>query len=116
MNRKIKDRVKACTACQQSKVYRHVVSPIASAKMPDARFDTIHANLCGLFPECQGFSYLLVCIDRFSRFVTAYPLRNAKSESVVLGINSFVSMFGQMRILRVDNGVQWNSTLFREYV
>ena len=116
MNRKIKDRVKACTACQQSKVYRHVVSPIASAKMPDARFDTIHADLCGPFPECQGFSYLLVCIDRFSRFVTAYPLRNAKSESVVLGINSFVSMFGQMRILRVDNGVQWNSTLFREYV
>ena len=116
MNRKIKDRVKACTACQQSKVYRHVISPTASVKMPDDRFDTIHADLCGPFPDCQGFSYLLVCIDRFSRFVTAYPMRNAKSEFVVLGINSFVSMFGQMLILRVNYGVQWNSTLFREYV
>ena len=116
MCRKITDRVRACTGCQRSKVYRHVVSPVTSCKMPSARFDTVHADLCGPYPECQGFSYLLVCIDRFSRFVTAYPLRNIQTESVIIGMNAYISTFGQMRVLRVDNGVQWTSNLFKNYV
>ena len=69
IRRKIRYRVRACTGCQTSKVYRQVVSPIVSRKMPTARLDTVHAELCGPYPKCQGFFYLLVCIDRFSRFV-----------------------------------------------
>ena len=115
MKRKIGDRVRACTACQRTKVVRHVVSPIASAKMPKSRFTTVHADLCGPYPECQGFSYLLVCIDRFTRFVSVYPLRNLRTESAIIGINSHVATFGQMQTLRVDNGVQWTSKLFRDY-
>ena len=62
MRRKIGDRVRAGTGCQRSKVYCHVVSPIASCKVPTVRLDTVHADLCGPYPECQGFSYLLVYI------------------------------------------------------
>ena len=61
------------------------------------------------------FSNLLVCIDRFTRFISVYPLRNLKTESVIIGINSFISTFGQMQHLRVENGVQWTSKLFRDY-
>ena len=84
--------------------------------MPTARLDTVHADLCGPYSECQGFSYLLVCIDRFSRFVTAYPLLNIQTESVIIGMNAYMSTFGQTRVLRVDNGVQWTSNLFKDYV
>ena len=115
INRKIRDRVRSCEACQKTKVYRHVISPIAPAKMPATRFSTVHADLCGPYPECQGYSYLLVCVDRFTRFVSAYPLQNIKTESVIVGMNSYLSTFGQMQSLRVDNGVQWTSRLFREY-
>ena len=107
MRRKIRDRVRACTGCQRSKVYRHVVSPIASCKIPTARLDTVHTDLCGPYPECQEFFYLLVYIDRFSRFVTTYSLCNIQTESVIIGMNAYISTFGQMRVLRVDNGVQW---------
>ena len=60
MKRKIRERVKACISCQRAKISRHIISPLTSCKMPPARLDTIHADLCGLFPECQGFSHLLV--------------------------------------------------------
>jgi len=115
MRRKVSNRVRSCEACQKSKVYRHVVSPISSIKMPASRFNTIHADLCGPYPESQGYSYLLVCIDRFTRFISVYPLRNLRTESVIIGMNSFISTFGQMQHLRVDNGVQWTSKLFRDY-
>ena len=73
--------------------------------MPETILEIVDADSCDPFPECQCFSYMLVCIDEFSRFATAYPQRNLKAESVVLRVNSFVSVFGQMRTLRVDNGV-----------
>ena len=116
MRRKIRDRVRACTGCHRSKVYRHVVLPITSGKMITARLDTVHADLCGPYPECQGFSYFLVCIDRFSRFVIAYPPCNIQAELVIIGMNTCISIFGQMRVLRVDNEVQWTSNLLKDYV
>ena len=105
MKRKIRERVKACISCKRAKISRHIISPLTSCKMPPARLDTIHANHCGAFPECQGFSHLLVCIDRFSRFIFTFPLQNIRATTVIVGINSFVSIFGQMRTLRVNNGV-----------
>ena len=51
--KKIRDRVRACTGCQRYKVYHHVVSPIVSCKMPTARLNTVHADLCGPYPACQ---------------------------------------------------------------
>ena len=116
MRRKIRNRVRACTSSQRSKIYRHVVSPIVSCKMSTTRLDTVHADLCGPYPECQEFLYLLVCIDKFSRFVTSYPLRNIQAETVIIGMNAYISIFGQMRVLRVDNGVQWTSNLCKDYV
>ena len=115
MKRKIGDRVRACSAYERTKVVRQVVSPISSAKVPKSRFTTAHADLCSPYPECQGFSYLLVCIDRFTRFVSVYLLRNFRTKSAIIGINSHVATFGQMQTLRVDNGVQWTFKLFRDY-
>ena len=92
---------------KKSKVYWHMVFPISSIKMPAFRFITIHAELCGLFPECKGFSYLLVCINRFTRYIAVYSLCNLKTKSVIIGINSFISTFGQMQHLKSK---QWSAT------
>ena len=107
--------MRSCEACQKSKVYRHVESPNSSIKMPASRFATVHVDLYGLFPESQGFLCLLVFIDRFTRFILVYPLRNLKTESVIIGINSFISTFGHLQHLQVSNGVQWTSKLFWDY-
>ena len=106
MKRKIRDHVCCCESCQKTKICRHVVSPISSALMPTSQFSTVHADLCGPYLCCQGFSYLLVCIDRFTCFVSAYPLSDIKTKSVIIGINAHIGTFGQKQILRVDNGVQ----------
>ena len=69
----------------------------------------------GPFSNVNDFHTLLVCIDRFARFISVYPLRNLKTESVIIGINSFISTFGQMQHLDVDNGVQLIFKLLRDY-
>ena len=59
---------------------------------------------------------IYLCFDRFSTFSFTFSLQNIRATTVIVGINSFVGIFGQIQTLRVDNGVQWTSKVFQDYV
>nr|CDS35258.1 gag pol polyprotein [Hymenolepis microstoma] len=59
--------------------------------LSEARFRLIHVDIVGLLPPSNSFSYILTCIDRFTRWPIAVPLHNTSSA-----------------------GSQFTSTLFRE--
>ena len=115
MNRKIKNLVKTCNACQRSKVIRHTVSPVSSIPMPSARFTKLQVDICGPFPSSQGCCYLLVCIDPFTRWVEAYPMPNQSADAVISAIAQHVQHFGTFSIIHSDSGSQFTSTLFKEF-
>jgi transposase InsO family protein len=52
----------------------------------------------------NGYNYLLVVIDCFSKFVWAYPLKNKKAESVLACLRGLFFCEGIPRILQSDNG------------
>ena len=66
-NARIRDLVKSCISCQRAKVGRHVISPLTSIAMLTERFNHIQVDICGPFPSSQGFSYLFICVDRYTR-------------------------------------------------
>ena len=115
MNRRIRDLVRTCTACQRSKVHRHTVSPIASIPMPTARFTKLQVDICGPFPSSQNCSYLLVCVDPFTRWVEAYPMHNQSTDSVISALAQHVQHFGTFSCIHSDSGSQFTSSLFRDF-
>ncbi len=53
---------------------------------PAGPFQTVAINLLQLPCSRQGSSYVLVCVDNFSRFVVLAPLHNKSSNAVAHGL------------------------------
>ena len=66
--------VKACVPCQKAKVGRHTRSHFRPCPSPDERFAHVYVGITGPLPLCEGQSYQLTCIDRFTRWYEDFPM------------------------------------------
>ncbi len=51
-------------------------APILEYPLPNGPFDVVGIDLLQLSRSLQGSTYVLVCVDHFSRFVVLAPLRD----------------------------------------
>ena len=104
---------RTCLQCQRTKVGKHTSLPLATFKQPTARFQVIHVDLVGPLPPSQGFSYLLTCVDRFTRWPEAFPLTNITADSVARAfVHGWVARFGVPSTIVSDRGRQFESNLW----
>ena len=106
-------RARFCLRCQQSKIQSHVKSPVPRIPVPGRRFSNVHLDLVGLLPSCQGLSYLLMMIDRTSRWLEAVPLSSITSKACARAfISTWVSRCGVPALLTLDRGLQFTSLVW----
>ncbi|CAH8493835.1 unnamed protein product [Dicrocoelium dendriticum] len=115
MRSEIQQWAKHCITCQTSKIHRHTITVPGTFALPDARFKHVHLDIVGPLPPSNGFVYLLTCVDRYTRWPLAVPLRDASTETVARTfIENWISVFGTPATITTDRGSQFNSALFRD--
>nr|VZH98237.1 unnamed protein product [Spirometra erinaceieuropaei] len=114
MNKDVKAWARSCLSCQRNKVQRHNKSPPGTFPSPDARFSHVHLDVVGPLPPSNGFTYLLTCVDRYTRWTEAIPLPDVQAETIVKAfVSRWVAMFGAPSTVTTDRGAQFESALFQ---
>lgn len=92
MKQKIRNFVKICLDCQQSKtmqIGRHSVPMIPV--LASRNLELVSVDLYGPLPKSFGnFTHVMVCLDIFSKYVRLIPLRNA---TAVVATRQFITKF-----------------------
>ena len=113
MNKDVRHWTRTCLACQRAKVQVHTRSPIGQFQPPDARFDHVHVDLVGPLPPAHGYTHLLTCVDRFTRWPEVIPLTDTCTETVAQAfLSGWISRFGVPSSLTSDRGGQFESHLW----
>ena len=72
---------------------------------PDKQCEHVHIGITGPLPLCEGYAYLLTCVDRFSGWYQVLPMANTDALTTTKTfMGSWVSRFGvPLPPIRIDS-------------
>src|SRR6201990_2098910 len=113
MSKYKKQFVLSCDSCQRSKSLRKISPPYESYQPVSAKFQVVHIDILKM-SSCKNYKYLLTLIDRFSRYLFAFPLKNIETSTIVETITrEFLPISGVVGTYVSDRGGQFTSDLFK---
>ena len=115
IEKQVREWCRTCIPCQTAKVARHTRTTPEVLPPADRRFGSVHVDLVGPLPDCQGYKYLLTIVDRFSRWPEAYPLKDMSSQSCCRAfIDNWLPRFGVPDSVVTDRGSQFVEGVWKE--
>lgn len=112
----IKEYVKSCLTCQQSKRHIHAHPAPLHPIPPEEIFSRWHMDILGpLHKAHDGSQYILLFVDSFSKWCEAFPLKTQTAAEVAKHLyHDIICRYGAPRKLVSDRGSNFMSTLIKE--
>jgi transposase InsO family protein len=108
------DLTRSCSHCQLYKVSSQCISPPIIKIVSNYPFDLVAIDIMQFPKSSSGCVAVLVCVDHFSKFLYAMPLRDKKASSVCKALRNviFPTMIRLPTRMLSDNGPEFRSDEF----
>ena len=111
MDKQAEQLIRSCHACQAVSP-GNPPDPVVSSELPLGPWEDVSLDLCGPFPTGE---YLLVVVDRYSRWVEVEVLRVTTSRSIVQVLDRIFARLGMPITLTTDNARNLTSPEFEDF-
>ena len=113
MYQQVKDYISTCDVCQRAKVSRtRHPAPLNPLPIEDVFSRILIDILCSLPKTKEGFQYVLLIVDSFSKWTEAFPLRTQEAKEVAdILYNEIFTPNGAPRCIVPDPGRNFMSKL-----
>ena len=108
--------LKSCPTCLEVKPQftKTESKPLISATKP---FDRLSMDFKGQLPTSkEGFKYLLVIVDEYSRYPFAFACRDLSTNTVIKHLKNVFAMFGLPGYIHSDRGTSFMSIELKSYL
>lgn len=79
--------------------------------------DLFYVGVVGKLPTTSNQTVLVItCLDKYSRYLVAYPVRNATTAKIIRCLKTYFVRLGVPRTIVVDNGPRFVSHKFVRYL
>ena len=117
LRRDVLSWARSCQVCARNKVARHIGQPVQSIPVPSSRFEHVHVDIVGPFPQEQGLKYILTIIDRMTRWPEAAAISDATADTILQAFDRvWISRFGVPRIVTSDRGAQFTAKAWTDSI
>jgi hypothetical protein len=114
MYNEIREYVKSCQQCQQNK--KSAQNPAPLNPLPCLGiFKRVHVDLFGPLPQVDGYKYVLLIVDAFSKWTEAFPVKTLKGEEIAkIFYREYMCRWGAPYSLLSDRGTNFLSGIVTE--
>ncbi len=108
------ETVKRCVRCQKNNDVPAAITPAAHTPAPPGPFRHLQVDYISL-PPCKGKTDVLVVIDKFSRWVEAYPTgRATAAHTAKCLVTDFIPRWGLPDRIDSDQGTHFTGQVVKE--
>jgi hypothetical protein len=117
MRKHVRAFVKKCPCCQLMSHVKPVIHTLPFTTSAYNPMEFLNVDSIGpLPPDQDGHTYIIVIIDRFSRWIELIPAKDATSFSAATALLQHTGRFGAPSHLLSDGGSQYVNELIKELI
>ena len=117
MRSHVKKFLRECPMCQKMNPTVYAVSAIRFTAAAYEPFSRLSLDTIGPLPEStEGYRFILVVIDCFTRIIELYPCKTPEAEEAAHHLVDFLSRYGLPDQILSDRGTQFVNSVFKTLV
>ncbi len=113
IDQEVEKLIKECHACQVTGSGTVNYEPLTATTIPSTNWHTVALDIQGPYPTKD---YLIALIDYRSRYPVVVQVKSITTKTVIKALEKIFSMFGYVHELVADNGKQFISDEFKQYL